>query len=121
LFDWKKLRDPVRSVVKRATQDMEVAMVLNLRPKCANPSCAASFDWFAGGKLFRFPRERHELSSADGKDTRASGSHPIGHFWLCERCSNVYTLQYQRDRGVAILPLWPELPAAKNNMHLPAS
>ncbi len=90
-------------------------MVLNIRPKCANPSCAAAFEWLAGGRLFRFPRESGELGPS------ASGSHPIGHFWLCERCSNVYTLHYERGRGVVILPLWPELPAAKTNMHLPAS
>src|SRR5579864_7655173 len=96
-------------------------MVLNLRPKCANPSCAASFDWVGGGKLFRFPRKSHEPDFPVEQGAKANASKPIGHFWLCERCSNVYTLQYQPGRGVAILPLWPELPAAKNNMHLPAS
>ena len=96
-------------------------MVLNLRPKCANPSCAASFDWLGGGKLFRFPREKQERAPADGENSRTRNSHPIGHFWLCERCSNVYTLQFESGRGVVILPLWPELPAAKNNMHLPLS
>jgi hypothetical protein len=96
-------------------------MVLNLRPKCANPSCAASFEWLAGGKLFRFPREHQELSHTDENGACGSGSHPIGHFWLCERCSNVYTLHCDPSRGVVILPLWPELPAAKNDMQLPAS
>ena len=96
-------------------------MVLNLRPKCANPSCAASFEWLAGGKLFRFRRESGGLDPAGEKGTGASDSHPIGHFWLCERCSNVYTLHYEPGRGVVILPLWPKLPAAKNKMHLPAS
>jgi len=96
-------------------------MVLNLRPKCANPSCAASFDWLAGGKLFRFQREHKEFVSSNGTDSNAIGSHPVGHFWLCERCSSVYTLRYEPGRGVAIVPLWPELPAAKNYAHLPAS
>lgn len=96
-------------------------MVLNLRPKCANPSCAAAFEWLAGGRLFRFRRDSSEFAPADGKDTGASGSHPTGHFWLCEGCSNVYTLNYEPGRGVVILPLWPELPAAENSMHLPAS
>jgi len=95
-------------------------MVLNLRPKCANPSCAASFDWLAGGKLFRFPRNHSAPASGGGKDLNASGSHPIGHFWLCEKCSNVYRLDYEPGRGVVILPLWPKLPAAKNSMHLPS-
>lgn len=95
-------------------------MVLNLRPKCANPSCAAAFEWLAGGRLFRFHRESAGIAPAGEADSNASGSHPIGHFWLCERCSNIYTLQYEPGRGVTILPLWPELPAAKNNMHLPS-
>jgi hypothetical protein len=95
-------------------------MVLNLRPKCANPSCAASFEWLAGGKLFRFRRESGQHIPTDGNDAVASESHPVGHFWLCERCSNVYRLDYVPGRGVVILPLWPELPAAKNEMHLPS-
>jgi hypothetical protein len=96
-------------------------MVLNLQPKCANPSCAASFEWLSGGKLFRFPREHREVSGMAANESHTNGSHPIGHFWLCERCSNIYTLQYKPGRGVVILPLWPELPAAKKNMPLPAS
>jgi hypothetical protein len=96
-------------------------MVLNIRPKCANPSCAVSFEWLAGGKLFRFPTEHHEITHKGGAEASENGSHKIGHFWLCERCSNVYTLKYQAGRGVVIQPLWPELPAAKSEMHLPAS
>ena len=96
-------------------------MVLNLRPKCANPSCAASFEWLAGGRLFRFPRQDSEISQGSGNEFAASATHSIGHFWLCERCSNIYTLQFEPGRGVTILPLWPALPAAKNEMHLPAS
>jgi len=92
-------------------------MVLNLKPKCANPSCAVSFDWMAGGKLFRFPRASSELSPAGG--TEPNRSHPIGHLWLCERCSSIYTLKYEPGRGIVILPLWPELPAASEPMHLP--
>src|ERR1700682_3052696 len=95
-------------------------MVLNLRPKCANPSCAASFEWLAGGRLFRFRRDSRDLAPAGGGDTGGRDSHRIGHFWLCERCSNVYTLHFEPERGVAITPLWPELPAASNDMHLPS-
>ncbi len=96
-------------------------MVLNLRPKCANPSCAASFDWLAGGKLFRFPREHHELPYTDGKNIRASGSHPIGHFWLCERCSHVFTLAYEDADGVMLKVLWLELPAVEAHKEFTAT
>lgn len=95
-------------------------MVLNLRPKCANPSCAAPFDWLGGGKLFRFLRNQEGSASAGENGALAGGSHAIGHFWLCERCSNIYTLQYEPGRGVVIFPLWPALPAAENHMHLPS-
>lgn len=95
-------------------------MVLNLRPKCANPSCAASFEWLAGGRLFRFRRDSIEAvhATADAGGVNESGA--TSHFWLCERCSNVYTLHFDPARGVMIVPLWPELPAAENHMHLPA-
>jgi hypothetical protein len=94
-------------------------MVLNLRPKCANPSCAASFEWLAGGKLFRFQRDSGE-SDQGAAGGAGSGFHGRGHYWLCERCSNVYTLRLEPVRGITIVPLWPELPAAETHMHLPA-
>jgi len=94
-------------------------MVLNLRPKCANPSCAASFEWFAGGKLFRFPRES-AAPEVSASNPLARNVHLTGHFWLCEKCSSVYTLQDQPGHGIVIRPLWPELPAAKEEMRLPA-
>lgn len=96
-------------------------MLPNLRPKCANPSCAAAFEWLAGGRLFRFHRDSGESILAGGEDIGSNGSHQIRHFWLCERCSNIYTLRNDPGRGVVILTLWPELPAAKSSMHLPSS
>jgi hypothetical protein len=95
-------------------------MVLNLRPKCANPSCAASFDWLGGGRLFRFDRSAN-LTAPEGTTIDSHrNAHPIGHFWLCERCSNVYTLRQDAERGIIIAPLWPQLPPAEQHMHLPS-
>jgi len=96
-------------------------MILNLHPKCANPSCAEAFGWVAGGKLFRFQRESKVLNRTISSEMNGNHSHPIEHFWLCERCSNIYTLRYDPGRGVSIFPLWPKLPAAKSSMHLPSS
>jgi hypothetical protein len=96
-------------------------MVLNLRPKCANPSCAASFDWLSGGRLFRFNRKANEPAPGSEYAVGHRNAHPIGHFWLCERCSNVYTLKQEPDRGIVIAPLWPALPPAEHHMHLPSS
>lgn len=94
-------------------------MLPNLHPKCANPSCAAAFEWMAGGKLFRFHRQSG--NAEEGTASHASPSHRMEHFWLCERCSTMYTLNYQPGQGVKIVSLWPQLPAAKSSMHLPSS
>jgi len=96
-------------------------MFHNLHPKCANPSCISAFDWLAGGKLFRFQRSPDALSAVKVEENRRGNSHDVGHFWLCERCSRVYTLSYEPDQGVLIRMLWPELPAAKDEMHLPVA
>ena len=96
-------------------------MVLSLRPKCAKPRCAVSFERLAGGRLFRLRRDSMELAPVGGMETGTNGSRPTGYFCFSERCSKVYTPNYELGRGVVILPLWAELPAAKNDMHLPAS
>jgi len=95
-------------------------MVLNLRPKCANPSCAASFEWLAGGRMFRFRRDSGKPEQAASHLGGMSDSHAIGHYWLCEHCSRVYTLHFEPGRGITLIPLWPELAAAEEHMHLPA-
>lgn len=96
-------------------------MVLNLHPKCANPSCAAAFDWMAGGKLFRLYRTSGRLASVTDQQSNGADWRGIGHFWLCEHCSNVYTLRYDQKRGVVIQPLRLELAPAHNDMLLRAS
>ena len=90
-------------------------MVLNLHPKCANPSCAAAFDWMAGGKLFRFHHIRPGPAVANEDSSKSNSQRASGHFWLCDHCSNIYTLRY------ILQPLWPELPAAESKMPLRAS
>jgi len=95
-------------------------MLLNLRPKCANPSCAVSFEWLSGGKLFRFRRDAVQPGSAREMASGPGERHLVGHFWLCEHCSTIYKLDYVAGRGVVILPLWPALPARKNDMQLPS-
>jgi hypothetical protein len=96
-------------------------MFLNLHPKCANPSCATAFGWTTGGKLFRFHRAEHLSSEIRGSDTDWTRAHALEHFWLCERCSNIYTLLYEPGEGVKIVSLWPQLGAAENSMHLPSA
>jgi len=95
-------------------------MFQNLHPKCSNPSCAAAFEWLAGGRLFRFHRERGNSNSVSGETIPNERGRPVEHFWLCERCSQIFTLEYKPGQGVSIRLLWPELPAAESRMHLPS-
>lgn len=90
-------------------------------PKCANPACSTAFNWLAGGKFFRFrPNEVAELPELCAHD--ASGNlHGVRHFWLCERCSHVFTLVHDLQHGIVIQLLWPELPLAESHKQLPAA
>jgi hypothetical protein len=96
-------------------------MFHNLHPKCANPACVSEFSWLNGGKLFRFHRDHVPLQSMDQTEVRPGHSHHVEHFWLCERCSHIYTLGYEPGRGILIRQLWPELPAAEDRMRLPVA
>jgi hypothetical protein len=93
-------------------------MFLNLHPKCSNPSCAESFDWLGGGRLFRFRRDAENDLLAEVRLGQAGDLHHMEHFWLCERCSQIFTLEYKQGEGVLIRLLWPALPAAEEGMHL---
>jgi hypothetical protein len=86
----------------------------------ANLSCAASFEWLAGGRMFRFRHDSVEPAQATSNAGAVNEFHATGHYWLCERCANVYTLHFEPGWGIRLVPLWPELPAAENHMHLPA-
>ncbi|MGA7625395.1 MAG: hypothetical protein WCA91_17630 [Candidatus Acidiferrales bacterium] len=90
----------------------------NLHPKCANPACPTSFHWVHGGKFFRFrPNEAAEESNGRAADS-SNNVHGVKHFWLCERCSHIFTLAYVQDAGVVLKLLWPELPLTEVHKEL---
>jgi hypothetical protein len=82
-------------------------------PKCANPACPTAFHWTGGGKFLRF---RPDPILANGNNSTADspgGVHGVRHYWLCERCSEVFTLVFEEGYGVVLTVLWPELPATE--------
>jgi hypothetical protein len=90
-------------------------------PKCANPACPIAFHWLGGGKFFRFrPDEENQgpKNSTTGAPAIAIGKtqqarvlhHGVRHFWLCERCSHVFTLEYSEENGVVLKLRCAELP-----------
>lgn len=85
------------------------ALFQNVRPKCANPACPAEFHWIGGGKFFRFrfdPDAKNENEFAAGSPGHLSH---VKHFWLCEGCSRIFTLVYEKDSGVVLKLLRIEL------------
>lgn len=55
--------------------------------KCANPNCSTGFDYHLGGKFYRF----HQNEQGPGVERN---THAVVHFWLCPRCAQTYTLDY---------------------------
>ncbi len=90
-------------------------------PKCANPACPTAFHWTGGGKFFRF---RPDPVSTHANNTTADstgGIHGVRHYWLCERCSHVFTLVYDEEHGVTLKLIWPELSAGETRKELSAA
>jgi hypothetical protein len=81
-----------------------------MSPKCSNPACFTAFNWLGGGKFFRF--------RPDGSDL--PNNHGVKHFWLCERCSHVFTLVYDGKLGVVLKLLWLDCPLDEARKQLSA-
>jgi hypothetical protein len=61
---------------------------------CSNPCCSATFT-HRQGRLFRLPKRPMD-------DGRPSNTHSVQHFWLCADCCETYSLEYDKNLGVAI-------------------
>jgi hypothetical protein len=79
-------------------------------PKCANPACPTAFHWLGGGKFFRFRLDE----APEARDRCAQESlHGVKHYWLCERCSHIFTLTHNPQHGIVLRLHWLELPLAE--------
>jgi hypothetical protein len=97
----------------RGSHEDGTALYEKFHPKCANPACPAAFHWLAGGKFFRFLPEGDTCPTENQyQKSSVTGHHGIKHYWLCERCSGLFTLVYQQEQGVVLKPHWLELPIA---------
>lgn len=74
----------------------------NQNPKCANPLCPAVFRWVAGGKFFRFRIDIASANSHDPASELRQNTHGVQHFWLCDPCSQVFTLAFDDNLGVVV-------------------
>ena len=73
--------------------------------KCAHPECSSDFD-YGQGRLFRF--QQHFA-----KENQPSNWHGVKHYWLCSRCCESFTIEYQKRLGVLLLERLETLPGAQ--------
>jgi len=64
---------------------------------CANPECAAPFN-FRQGQLLRLCHY-HPKGNA-----HSVNQYSLKHFWLCKQCTEIYTLE-NREGGAMLIPL----------------
>lgn len=75
--------------------------------KCANPECPASFRYFHQGKLYRIETDagadrRRVTLGAENKEPGVLRR--LEFYWLCDTCSQAFTLVYDRKSGVTLHP-----------------
>jgi hypothetical protein len=63
--------------------------------KCAHPDCSSDFD-YGQGRLFRFQQTPQQ-------EKQPSHWHAVKHYWLCARCCERYTIEYQKEAGVLLM------------------
>lgn len=90
-------------------------------PKCANPACPTAFQWAGGGKFFRFRPDNVARGKDSSAPDSAGESQGVKHYWLCERCSQAFTLVYDEQYGVVLRTLWPELPVTEASKKVSAA
>ena len=108
-----------RTVISGGTQG--TPLYQKQHPKCANPFCPTAFHWTGGGKFFRFRPDTASQSARDSTTDPPCGIHGVRHYWLCGRCSQVFSLVYDEQCGVVLKVLWPELPVTEAHKEAPAA
>jgi hypothetical protein len=63
--------------------------------KCAHPECSSDFD-YTQGRLFR-------VRQTSPHEKQPSHWHGMKHYWLCSRCCEGFTIEYQKGLGVLLL------------------
>lgn len=92
--------------------------------KCANKDCTAELKYLRGGRLF-FMERQSNLTSLVGYDTPRIEK-PVTmrrYFWLCEYCSQVYTIRRWTENGIELIarskPVHVATPVLPRDWNLP--
>jgi hypothetical protein len=72
--------------------------------KCANPDCQSTLHYLREGKVFKI--------EADAAPFLVNGPKPVKkveHFWLCGRCSENWTLLYDKSAASVVVSAKPPM------------
>lgn len=75
--------------------------------KCANSACSNRFRQLNSGKLFQVETQLFPVSVSRQMTTKRRTRFPrrVEHYWLCDPCSLLLTLTFEKGRGVITVPL----------------
>jgi hypothetical protein len=76
--------------------------------KCANPACLRAFRSLNHGKLFLVEIDHvstNAISKISSTTRKERTARRMERYWLCDGCSSLLTLTFQRGRGMVTVPL----------------
>lgn len=74
--------------------------------KCANAACTNLFRSLSVGKLFLLETDYgEELPAIAPRSRRHRSLRRLERYWLCDGCSSLLTLTFERGRGMVTVPL----------------
>jgi hypothetical protein len=75
--------------------------------KCANPDCPSKFRSLRHGKLFLLQTDHttESIPSPSPINRRERPLRSVERYWLCDCCSSLLTLTFERGRGMVTVPL----------------
>ena len=74
--------------------------------KCANPACSNRFRHLNRGKLFQLETQFFPISVSRYLTPKRKIKLPrrVEHYWLCDPCSLLLTLAFDKGRGMITVP-----------------
>ena len=75
--------------------------------KCANKACPRAFRSLSHGKLFLLEIDHAErpVASTSFPGRKERLERRVERYWLCDCCSSLFSLTFERGRGMVTVPL----------------
>ena len=89
--------------------------------KCANPACSNRFRHLNLGKLFQLETQFFPMPVSRYLTTKRRTRSPrrVEHYWLCDPCSLLLTLTFEKGHGMITVPLPSAIRKETSSSYLP--